>query len=97
MDTPRDANAQSKLGLLYAQKKLREKALARLQSALALSPDDPNVLEEVGEAHEDLGDRAQALQYIEKSLQKGYDLADLKDSPDLQGLLSDPGFRPNGK
>ncbi len=97
LDTPRDANAQSKLGLLYAQKKLREKALARLQSALALSPDDPNVLEEVGEAHEDLGDRAQALQYIEKSLQKGYDLADLKDSPDLQGLLSDPGFRPNGK
>jgi eukaryotic-like serine/threonine-protein kinase len=97
LDNPRDAIAQSKLGLLYAEKKLREKAISRIQSALALSPDDPNVLATVGEAYEDLGDRPQALQYIEKSLQKGYALADLKDTPDLQGLLSDPSFKPSGK
>jgi tetratricopeptide (TPR) repeat protein len=96
-DTPRDAIAQATLGLLYAKKKLREKAISRIQSALALSPDDPNVLEAVGEAYEDLGDRAQALQYIEKSLQKGYPPADLKSFSDLQGLLSDPSFRPSGK
>jgi eukaryotic-like serine/threonine-protein kinase len=96
-DTPRDALAQSDLGLLYAKKKLREKAISRIQSALTLSPDNPNVLENVGEAYEDLGDRSQALQYIEKSLQKGYSLADLKSVPDLQGLLSDPSFRPSGK
>jgi serine/threonine-protein kinase len=96
-DTPRDAAAQSTLGLLYAKKKLREKAILRIQSALALSPDDPGVLENVGEAYEDLGDRPQALQYIEKSLQKGYVLGDLKKIPDLQGLLSDPRFRPSGK
>ncbi len=97
LDTPRDATVQSSLGLLYAKKKLREKAISRIQSSLALSPDDPNVLATVGEAYENLGDRAQALQYIEKSLQKGYDLADLKSTPDLQGLLSDPGFRPSAK
>ncbi len=97
LDTPRDATVQSSLGLLYAKKKLREKAVSRIQSSLALSPDDPNVLATVGEAYENLGDRAQALQYIEKSLQKGYDLADLKSTPDLQGLLSDPGFRPSAK
>src|ERR1700677_3466662 len=97
LDTPRDAQAQSNLGLLYAKKKLREKAILRIQSALALSPDDPSVLENVGQAYEILGDRTQALQYIEKSLQKGYDLADLKHTPDLQGLLSDPSFRPSGK
>jgi serine/threonine protein kinase/tetratricopeptide (TPR) repeat protein len=96
-DTPRDATAQSNLGLLYAKKKLREKTISRIQSALALAPDDPNVLENVGQAYEDLGDRAQALEYIEKSLQKGYSLGDLKNVPDLQGLLSDPGFRPSGK
>ena len=96
-DTPRDAVAQSILGLLYAKKKLREKAVPRIQSALALSPDDPNVLEGVGQAYEDLGDRAQALQYIEMSLQKGYALADLKNIPDLRGLISDPSFRPSGK
>jgi serine/threonine-protein kinase len=93
-DTPRDAIAQSNLGLLYAQKKLREKAISRLQTALALSPDDGGVLEAVGQAYEDLGDRALALRYIEKSLQKGNTLADLKNIPDLQSLLSDPNFHP---
>ena len=94
---PRDAVAQSILGLLYAKKKLREEAVSHIQSALALSPDDANVLENVGEAYEDLGDRKQALQYIEKSLQKGYSLADLKSIPDLEGLLSDPNFHASGK
>ena len=97
IDAPRDAMVQSNLGLLYAKKKVREKAIPRIQSALALSPDDANVLANVGTAYEALGDRAQALQYIEKSLQKGYALADLKHSPDLQGLLSDPSFHPSGK
>lgn len=96
-DTPRDAIAQSNLGLLYAKKKLREKAIPRIQSALALAPDDASVLEGVGQAYEDLGDRARALQYIQKSVQKGYSLADLKTIPDLQALLSDPSFRPRGK
>jgi serine/threonine-protein kinase len=95
--TPRDPMVQSNLGLLYAKKKLREKAIPRIQSSLALSPDDPNVLENAGEAYEYLGDRAQALQFIEKSLQKGYALASLKTIPGLQGLLSDPSFRPSGK
>ena len=94
---PRDAVAQSNLGLLYAKKKLREQAISRIQSALALSPDDTTVLEAVGQAYEDLGDRAEALQYIEKSVQKGYALADLKTIPDLQALLSDPKFRPSAK
>ena len=85
--------SQSNLGLLYAKKKLREKAISRIQSALALSPDDPNVLETAGEAYEDLGDRAQAMQYIEKSLQKGYDLADLKNTPDLQGCALGSQFQ----
>lgn len=95
--TPRDAVVQSNLGLLYAKKKFREKAISRIQSALALSPDDPTVLEAAGEAYEDMGDRAHALQYIEKSIQKGSTLADLKIIPDLEGLLSDPNFRPAGK
>jgi serine/threonine-protein kinase len=95
--TPRDAIVQANLGLLYAKKKVRDKALSHIQSALVLSPDDANVLEAVGEAYEDLGDRAQAIQYLERAIQKGYNPATLKTVPDLQGLLSDSGFRSNGK
>jgi len=94
---PRDAVVQANLALLYAQKKMREKSISRIQSALVLSPEDANVLENVGQAYEDLGDRVLALQYIEKSVQKGYSLSDLRTIQDLQGLLSDSRFRPNGK
>jgi len=95
--SPRDAATQYRLGLVYARKKLKDKALGRAQSALALSPDDPYVLASVGEIHERLGDRAKALQYIEKALQKGYSLQALKSDPTFQGLLSDPNFRPSPK
>jgi serine/threonine-protein kinase len=96
-ETPRDASAHATLGLLYAKKKVREKAISHVESALALSPDDADVLETVGQAYEDLGDRARALQYLEKSLQKGYSFEAMKSFPDLQGVLSDPQFRPSGK
>ena len=91
--TPRDAGVQSRLALLYAQKKQRDKALARIQTALALAPDDPDVLENVGEAYETLGDRKRAIENIEKSLQKGFPLASLKSEPAVKNLLSDPNFQ----
>ncbi len=96
-DQPQDATAQSELAGLYAKQKMREKALVRIQTALALSPDDPRVLVNVSDAYEKLGDRVNALRSVEKALQKGYPLEDLKSDPDQQALLQDPKFRPNGK
>jgi eukaryotic-like serine/threonine-protein kinase len=95
--TPDDALSQVSLASLYAQEGLRDQATTRVQAALTRSPDDPNILELAGETYENLGDRRHALEYIEKALKRGYSLDDLKDSPDLQELLSDPNFRPNGK
>jgi tetratricopeptide (TPR) repeat protein len=94
---PEDALTQVSLAAFYAQKGLREKAIPRVQAALARSPDDPNVLELAGETYENLGDRRHALEYIEKALKNGYPFETLKDSPDMQNLLSDPNFRPNVK
>jgi len=91
--SPRDAAVQSRLGLLYAYKKQLDKALARIQMSIALSPDSADVLENVGETYEELGDRTHAIQYIEKSLEQGYSLDMLKTTPSLQSLLSDPHFR----
>jgi eukaryotic-like serine/threonine-protein kinase len=96
-DRPQDATAQSELADLYAAEKMRDKALIRIQTALALSPDDPRVLVNVGDAYEELGDRPNALRYVQKALGKGYPLDDVKSDPVLQNLLSDAKFQPNGK
>jgi eukaryotic-like serine/threonine-protein kinase len=90
---PQDATAQSELADLYAVQKMRDKTLTRIQTALALTPDDPRVLTNVGAAYEVLGDRVSAVRYVEKALQKGYPLDDLKADPGLQKLLADPNFR----
>jgi eukaryotic-like serine/threonine-protein kinase len=94
---PQDALAQSHLALLYAHQKLPEKAVTRIQTALALAPEDPTVLENVGGAYEVMGDRRHALEYIGKALQKGYALEQVRNDPEFQGLLADPNFRPTGK
>jgi serine/threonine-protein kinase len=92
---PRDAQVQSALAILYARKKLRQKAQVRIQAALALDPGDARVLVDVGQAFEMLGDRRIALEYVEKALQKGFPLEDLKSDWDLQDLVSDRSFRPH--
>jgi serine/threonine-protein kinase len=90
---PNDPQVQASLSYLYAQKKMREQSLARAQTALALAPDDPVVLVTLGGAREALGDRREAIQFIQKGIQKGYTLDDLQRDPDMQGLLSDPSFK----
>jgi len=94
---PQDAAVQSNLSTFYAEDKLRDKAIARADSALALSPKDPGVLADVAETYEDLGDRKRALQFSQQSLSNGGTLADLRRRRALQALLADPSFRSNGK
>jgi len=94
---PDDAQKQAILGLLYAQRNQRDKALPLLRAALARTPDDAGVLANVGEAYESLGDRRTAIKYIRQAVAKGYRLADLQLSPGLESLLASPSFRPGGK
>ena len=95
---PREARLQSGLAVLYARKKLRDKALTRIQAALVLAPDEAWVLVDISEAYEDLGDRRQAIIYAEDGLKRGYDLDDLKNIPGLVPVLKDPNFHlPPGK
>jgi len=94
---PQEAAVQSGLSTYYAEDKLREKALARVDSALALAPKDPSVLADVAETYEDLGDRKRALQYAQQSLKNGGTMDDLSRRLALQDLLADPSFRSGGK
>ncbi len=94
---PQDANLQANLGVLYAKKNLPDRAIPRLQSALALAPDDPGILINVGDGYEALGQRKLAIDFMEKGIQKGFPLGALANDPDVQALLSDPNFRPQQK
>lgn len=94
---PDDASLQSALAVLYAGKKQQSEAMAHLNSALALSPDDPFVLDDVAEAYEVLGDRLQAIRYMERALEKGYPLGYLTSDPAMRGLLGDPRLHLKGK
>ncbi len=92
---PQDALTQVSLASLYAQKGLREKAITRVQAALARAPDNPNVLELAGETYEALGERRQAIEYVDRAIKNGYPLDQLRDVPELHKLVSDPNFRPH--
>jgi len=92
-----EASVQSMLSTYYAEDKLRERALAHANAALALAPKDPGVLADVAETYDDLGERKRAIQYAQDSLKNGYSLMDLQQRPYLLGLLADPSFRPRGK
>jgi eukaryotic-like serine/threonine-protein kinase len=94
---PREARIQSSLAVLYARKKFRDKALTRIDAALALAPDEAWVLVDVSEAYENLGDRREAIAYAEQGLKHGYALDDLKNIPGLVSVLKDPNFHVPGK
>jgi eukaryotic-like serine/threonine-protein kinase len=94
---PKDSRVQSALAILYARKKLREKALSHVHAALAMSPDEPWIMVDVAEAYEALGDRREAVAHIEEGLRRGYDLDDIKNIPGLAPVLQDPNFHVPGK
>lgn len=90
---PQDSLAQSTLAILYATDKQKDKALLKIQTSLALAPDDPNVLSNVGEAYEMMGNRKQAIKYIELCIKHGFSFSAIQGDPDLQVLLADPRFK----
>jgi len=94
---PKESGVQSRLSTFYAEDKQREKALARVNTALALAPRDTTVLTDVAETYEALGDRKRAVQYAQESLKNGSTLTELQRRPGLRSILADPSFRSNGK
>jgi len=89
---PRDAEAQAALAGLNAHYGQTSQAESRIQTALALAPEDPNVLVEVATAHELLGKRAQAIVEMQRAIQKGFALEQVKTDPEVAALISDPRF-----
>jgi len=69
-DAP-DAAVQSELGTYYARLEMHDKARVRLESALALAPEDPTVVLTVAEGYALLDDRSAAKLYLRRALSLG--------------------------
>jgi eukaryotic-like serine/threonine-protein kinase len=90
---PQDANAHVTLAVVYAAEHEKERCLSNLQTALALTPNDIDTLQNVADAYELLGDRRQAVLYLEKVLKAGLRPDQLRSDPYLQSALQDPALR----
>jgi serine/threonine-protein kinase len=90
---PEEAEAQADLATIYAKQGKKDKALIRIQAALALAPDNPRILEYAAVVHSLLGDRAKAEQYVQQASDKGMEIEDLKSDPSLREVFRDPNFK----
>jgi serine/threonine protein kinase/Tfp pilus assembly protein PilF len=94
---PQNAEAQATLAALYAKDGLRDKANAGIQISLALAPKNPYALAQIADANELLGNRRAAIHYLAEALSNGLDRGELREDPELQGVITDPGFKMPGK
>ncbi len=90
---PQDAEAQATLAALYAKNGLKDKALTGIDISLALSPKNQYALAQVADAYELLGDRQSAIRYLEEALANRLYKVQLKQDPEIQGVISDPRFK----
>ncbi len=64
-----------------------------LSRAEASTIDDPNHMYALASVHEELGDRKNALHWIERCLQAGFPAEIIEDYPGFRGLLADPRYQ----
>jgi serine/threonine-protein kinase len=89
---PQDPNVQSIYADICARFGPRDQAEPHIQTALALAPSDPNILEAVAMAYENLGNRKLALKYMNEAFAKGFTWQEALNDPETQPLLNDPGL-----
>ena len=88
-----NAYAHVTLATVYAAEHEREKSISNVQTALALTPDDPDTLLNTADTYELLGDHRQAVMYLQRGLKDGLKEGRLRIDPDIQNVLKDPTFR----
>jgi tetratricopeptide (TPR) repeat protein/TolB-like protein len=69
-------------------------ARALVARATAAEVDDPNLMYALAAVFEDLGDREEALRWIDRCLAAGFPFQVIRDYPGFAGLIKDPRFRP---
>ncbi len=90
---PNNADVHTLLAEYFAMLGDRMHALEHLQAALASRPLDPETLFYAAKVYNILGEREQALNWLEKSVKSGYSLAEIQNTVELDSLRADPRFQ----
>jgi tetratricopeptide (TPR) repeat protein len=92
-ETPENSELLATLGGYYAEVGQSDRSFPILRQAVALAPNDPDVLLRAGDAYEILHHRDNAIQLIARALTLGYHANQLERSPELASLRADPKFQ----
>ena len=90
---PQDAQLMVELALCDSMLGKTAPALALLGQARRLAPSDPEIMFRSAEIHEQGGDHASALDWLDKAAQAGYSVADIRHDPTFQGIRDDPRYQ----
>ena len=91
--TPQSPLLLARLGGYYAMLDQPDRARDLIEQATELSPIPIEVAFSVATTYEQLGQREQALQWLETAVQRGYSLPRIENDPTLRSLRTDPRYR----
>jgi tetratricopeptide (TPR) repeat protein len=89
----RDGDAHVMMANYYAMLSDRSRSLKHLQEALNLNPDNPEYLVIAAFVHNQLGEKDEALGWMEKAVARGYSAPEIRVAPELDNLREEPRFQ----
>ena len=90
---PQDSKLMEELALCDSMLGRPAPAIALMRQARSLAPTDPELMFRTAEVYEQSADRASALDWLDKSVQAGYSVADIQNDPTFQGARDDPRYK----
>ncbi len=90
---PRDATLLGYMAYYHAMRNNKADAQSCARQALAVAPNDPELLFNLALTYHQLGDLDQALGWLGKALAAGFSRATVRDTPLLDSVHTNPGFQ----
>ena len=81
------------LASYYAHLDYRVKAIEHLDDVEKMDPANLDIIFDIGDVYEQLGDRERALVWMEKAIKNNYSLAKFTNNPGLTDLMADERFK----
>lgn len=86
---PREVYVHSDLAIYYAKTKQTELAVQRLETAITLSPESANIIASAAEVYEVIGQRDNAVEFVQKAIELGFSKQQFQRNPDMADLMND--------